>query len=409
MAKSKNGGTRAFIKGRIGSDVYSVGKDGKGNRQQVVRSLAEQVSNPRTQSQMFGRMIMSTVMQAVSQLSPIIDHSFDGSAKGQPSISEFIRRNYALVKADALAHPASGNAFGLNMYQEKGAKRGAFVISDGKALIPAAAVLTAADGLLTLTADGATLTVATLKSALNFNSEDYITLVGIDTLGNAKYCRISISGDIADTTLITSGNLNDVFVLDGNATPSMAIDGQAIAFTLSAVAGNCGIIVSFKSANGYIHNACTLSSPTAPQYTSDFALPTYPVGAQLFLNGGELAGGDHSAQVVVTPMAFPLESGTGNVSLVSIQQKSGYVAGLDAEGQEYTIKCADEDRTNFGKFMINEAGTSTSTMWDTTLPAAAQSLPAVKLEAYSEASGAGVDNLEWLVAQGANYLGFYAE
>ena len=42
MAKSKNGGTRSFIRGRIGSDVYSVGKVGKGARQPVVRSLAEQ-------------------------------------------------------------------------------------------------------------------------------------------------------------------------------------------------------------------------------------------------------------------------------------------------------------------------------------------------------------------------------
>ena len=114
MAKSKNGGTRSFIRGRIGSDVYSVGKDGKGARQQVVRSLAEQVANPRSSAQMFGRMVMSTVMQTVSALKPIIDHSFDGVATGQPSISEFIRRNYALVKADAEAHPASGNQFGLN-------------------------------------------------------------------------------------------------------------------------------------------------------------------------------------------------------------------------------------------------------------------------------------------------------
>ena len=63
MAKSKSGGTRSLIRGRVGSDVYSIGKDGKGQRQQVVRSLAETVANPRSQSQMFNRMVMSTVMQ----------------------------------------------------------------------------------------------------------------------------------------------------------------------------------------------------------------------------------------------------------------------------------------------------------------------------------------------------------
>ena len=122
MAKSKNGGSRAYIRGRIGSDVYSVGKNGMGEKQQVVRSLAEQVSNPRTSGQMFGRMIMSTTMQAVSALTAIIDHSFDGVPKGQPSISQFIKNNYALIKADAIAHSAASNKFGLNKYQEKGIK-----------------------------------------------------------------------------------------------------------------------------------------------------------------------------------------------------------------------------------------------------------------------------------------------
>lgn len=129
MAKSKSGGTRSYIRGKIGADVYSIGKDGKGNRQQVVRSLAEQVSNPQTESQMFGRMIMSTVMQAVSAFRTIIDHSFDGLPAGQPSISEFIRRNYALIRTDALAHPSSSNTFGLVKYQQKGIKAGPYIIS----------------------------------------------------------------------------------------------------------------------------------------------------------------------------------------------------------------------------------------------------------------------------------------
>ena len=408
MAKAKNGGTRAYLKGRIGSDVYSIGNDGKGNRQQVVRSLAEQVSNPRTSSQMFGRMIMSTVMQAVSQLSPIIDHSFDGQAKGQPSISEFIRRNYALVKADALAHPASGNTFGLNMYQEKGAKQGAYVISDGKALLPAAAVLTAASGILTLTAAGASLTVATLKEALNINAEDYLTLVGIASDGTAKYCRISISATIADATVITSANLNDVFVLDGNATPSMEVSGQDVIFTLASIAGNCGVIVSFKSSNGYIHSACTLSTPTAPVYVSDLALPTYPVGSQLFLNGGDLAGGDHSAQVVVSPMNFHKQGSETPISMVGIEQKSGYAVLKGADGKLYALQNADDDSTAFGKYLINMAGATQSAMWANELPGGATYDESVILEDYLEGQSDGTAQVEWLVSQGCNFVGFYA-
>ena len=408
MAKAKNGGTRAYLKGRIGSDVYSIGKDGKGNRQQVVRSLAEQVSNPRTSSQMFGRMIMSTVMQAVSQLSPIIDHSFDGLAKGQPSISEFIRSNYALVKADALAHPASGNAFGLNMYQEKGAKQGAYVVSDGKAILPAAAVLTAGTGVLTLTAAGASLTVATLKENLNINAEDYLTLVGIQTAGTAKYCRISISPTIADTTVITSANLNDVFVLDGNATPSMEVSGQNVIFTLASIAGNCGVIVSFKGSNGYTHSACTLSTPSAPVYVSDLALPTYPVGSQLFLNGGDLAGGDHSAQIVTTPQTFKLLNSEETVSIIGVEQKTGYVALKDADGNLYALQCTDNDRTNFGQYMLNMTGATKSSMWGNDLPSGADNDGAVELQDYTNDGDAGIAEVSWLVANGCNMLGIYS-
>ena len=131
MAKSKAGGTRTYIRGRVGSDVYSIGRDAKGKKQQVVRSLAESVSNPQTLAQMKGRMIMSTIAQAMAVLRPIIDHSFDGVVGARANISEFVSRNYALIKADVQAHAASGNLFGLNQYQEKGAKQGAYVISDG--------------------------------------------------------------------------------------------------------------------------------------------------------------------------------------------------------------------------------------------------------------------------------------
>ena len=108
-----------MIRGRVASDVYSIGRDAMGKRQQVVRSLAEVVSNPRTLSQMRSRMIMSTVMQALGALKVIVDHSFDNVSGVQPNLSEFIRRNYALAKADAIAHAGYANTFGMVKYGEK--------------------------------------------------------------------------------------------------------------------------------------------------------------------------------------------------------------------------------------------------------------------------------------------------
>lgn len=288
MAKSKVGGTRAYIRGRIGSDVYSVGKTAKGDRQQVIRSLAEQVSNPRTESQMFGRMIMSTVMQAVAGLAPIIDHSFDGFPKGQPSISEFIKENYALVKADAIAHPASGNKFGLKKYQEKGITGGQYVISKGKLVKSANIQNMDGMGLIALSAD--TMTVGGLKEAVGLSADGYITFVIIADVGDVKYLRVQITTTLADSTAITAENVASLFTLDGNVTVTPAIQSTTIKFELDPNADVAlgGAIISDKVDGVWEHNTCQLKNGNPGDYVSDVALPTYPVGAAQFLNGGEI-------------------------------------------------------------------------------------------------------------------------
>lgn len=313
MAKSKSGGTRSFIRGRVGADVYSIGKDAKGSKQQVVRSLAETVANPQTQNQMRGRMIMSTVMQAVAALKPIIDHSFDNVAGRQPNISEFISRNYALVKADVAANPSSNNAFGLNKYQEKGVKRGAYIIADGDAVIPAALVLTQASGAIAITMASDAITIAGLKAALGMTSEEYFTLVGIAADGTAKYERFRVNPTLADTTAITSSNIGDVFAVEGNAAAQVALASNVINITLASVATCCAVIVSKKTTSGYIHNEAILGAGVGFEYTADAALPTYPVGAQDYLNGGDIYGQSESFNPAPSPspsVSAPVINGT---------------------------------------------------------------------------------------------------
>lgn len=296
MAKSKSGGTRSYIRGKIGADVYSVGKDGKGKRQQVVRSLAEQVANPQTEAQMFGRMVMSTVMQAVSSMKPIIDHSFDGVPAGQPSISEFIRRNYALIKADATAHPASGNSFGLVKYQEKGAMGGAYIISKGNVAVPAALVLTADESKVTITLSASAHKVSDLKAALGVASgDDYFTLCGVGNIGggvsNFQFVRLRVDDTLADNTDITSSNIAQVFAVEGNNTPTISIDNNVITVKLANYnyMQATGVIVSRKNADGWQHSTCTLNTSGVPQYwNANTALPTYPQGSARFLNGGDI-------------------------------------------------------------------------------------------------------------------------
>ena len=288
MAKSKNGGTRSFIRGRIGSDVYSVGKDGKGARQQVVRSLAEQIANPRSSAQMFGRMVMSTVMQAVSALKQIIDHSFDGVATGQPSISEFIRRNYALVKADAEAHPTEDNTFGLNKYQEKGVKPGYFIVSNGSVQLPSA--VTIAANIMSITLPTGNYTVGGLKSVLGLSADGYLTIVLVGDIEGAKFVRIRLTTTLVDSTAISAQNVASLFTQEGNASATVALSGSQITFEVPSKNATItsGVIVSEKIAGAWIHNQCVLGGDKNAVFPASAALPTYPTGAQMFLNGGEL-------------------------------------------------------------------------------------------------------------------------
>ena len=303
MAKSKSGGTRSYIRGRVGSDVYSVGRDAKGAKQQVVRSLAETVANPQTVDQMRGRMIMSTVMQAVSAMRQIIDHPFDNVPTGQPCISEFISRNYALIKADVAAHPASGNNFLLNAYKEKGAFPGAYVVSEGSAVLPSAVTADVYGGKISLTPTANT--VGDLKAALGLTSDEYLTvveLIGSEGAGGVitfsfGYARYHINSALADTTVITSENIGSVFNVETNLVDfiSLSTDGGKFDIFLGDPNGDissAALIISKKSGAGYIHNTATMQKSTSTDITtahaSDVVLPSYPVGTEMFLNGVEI-------------------------------------------------------------------------------------------------------------------------
>lgn len=292
MAKSKSGGTRSYLRGRIASDVYSIGRDSNGKKQQVVRSLAEQVANPQTTAQMRGRMIMSTVMQAVSAMAPIIDHSFDNVPNGQPSISEFIRRNYALIKADVAAHPASGNLFGLSKYQEKGAKHGAYVVSSGEAILPKAYESPErGDGSSAFNIPETAATAGAIRAAIGMGSEDYITVVGINEDGSFGFYRVAISSALADDTVISADNVGQLFSIDNPLGMTISFgktSGQVQILTSDFLPYAVGSIFTKKTSAGFSHSNCVLDVVANPDFSADVALPTYPVGNERFLNGGEL-------------------------------------------------------------------------------------------------------------------------
>ena len=375
MAKSKSGGTRTYLRGRVGSDVYSIGRDSKGKKQQVVRSLAESVSNPQTQSQMRGRMILSTIAQALAVLRPIVDHSFDNVIGAQANLSEFTSRNYGLIKADIAAHPASGNAFGLVAYKEKGAKQGCYVISDGQATIPAAMVLTKASGIIAITLPTDRITVAGLKSALGMTSEEYFTFVGLTTAGAAAYERFRVNPTLADDTAISASNIGDVFAVEGNTVATIAIADNVISITLASVAGDCAVIISKKANGKYIHNEAVLGDGSNFDAPADSVLPTYPVGNENYLNGGDIYGQQESfnpgGDVPPTPSPTQSHISGATVNGVSVAQngqvnlQSGSNAivvsiGAGTDGASYGVAVLAKSSAGIGQSVAAGSQTAVS-------------------------------------------------
>lgn len=355
MAKSKSGGTRTYLRGRVGSDVYSIGRDSKGKKQQVVRSLAESVSNPQTQSQMRGRMILSTIAQALAVLRPIVDHSFDNVIGAQANLSEFTSRNYGLIKADIAAHPASGNSFGLVAYKEKGAKQGAYVISDGQATIPAALVLTKASGIIAITLPSDAITIGGLKSALGMTSEEYFTLVGLTTAGAAAYERFRVNPTLSDETAIAAGNIGDVFAIEGNAVASVAIASNVISITLASVAGDCAVIISKKANGKYIHNEAVLGDGSNFDAPADAVLPTYPVGNENYLNGGDIFGQQESFNPGgdVPPTPSPTQSAMSAVTVNGVNVAQTGQVNLQAGSNAIVVSInAGTDGASYGVAVV---------------------------------------------------------
>lgn len=289
-----------MIRGRVGNDVYSIGLNGAGQKQQVVRSLAEVVANPQTTAQMKGRMIMSTLMQAVSVLRPIIDHSFDGFAAGQPSISEFIKRNYKLIKDDVAAHPASSNDFGLVPYQQKGMQPGKYVVAYGEASFPAGWTLNPNRNSATIPV-GATPTYGTLKTGWDLAEGEYYTLYAIDWVDHSDLSkgvklltvRLALKSGLTDSTSLTDSSAAAAFDIEGNITPEFSVSDGDLSITFdmdsdgSLYGQRYGIITRIVDGKK-IHSTSYLTSAGETGSASDQVLPTYPTGSQMFLNGGEI-------------------------------------------------------------------------------------------------------------------------
>ena len=121
-------------------------------------------------------------------------------------------------------------------------------------------------------------------------AEEYFTLVGLTAAGAANYERFRVNPALADDAQLSSVPLSNIFAVEGNAVATVALASNVITITLAAVAGCCSVIISKKVAAGFIHNRAVLGNAADLDFSNSVALTTYPVGAQNYLNGGDIFG-----------------------------------------------------------------------------------------------------------------------
>lgn len=329
MARAKSGGTRSMIRGRVGADVYQLGRTGAGSKQQVVRSMPEEVANPQSLTQMEQRMVLGTVAAAFKLLKPIINHSFDGVTPGIASISAFRKMNFPLVRDFYLNGAADGYQFSLNEWNERAALCGAYVVANGAKRFNTWAgggwkiEPGTSDVILQLYVNVPVkenkIYLSDFKQAWQVGADGIVTVVGIVATGahssRLGYYQLKLKQGLADDTVLatfpssgsqptTKVSVGDIFDVDANLDPDISIfcvrhEETQMAYIgpeldgiqdADAQGGAYALVGAWKTAKGYAHNYarldCTLSD-TAHNRDNSQVIDTYPRGKSSFLNGGD--------------------------------------------------------------------------------------------------------------------------
>lgn len=226
---SKGNMLLGHARGKVGSLVFS-----RNNGKQIVRAKAEVVANPQTDAQMIQRIFLNTIAQAYSNMSAIVDHSFEGVKKGQPSMSFFMQKNLKNLRERVSAQLAAGASreeiFSFTPIGTAILVPNNYLISKGT--LPKVAVLddnADASMKVTLSAN----TYAAMLADYGLERGDQLTFMAIT--GNSaddaavSFCRVILDPRNADGT---AADLSSALVADGAINlPSERNEGTFVTLT----------------------------------------------------------------------------------------------------------------------------------------------------------------------------------
>jgi len=235
--------------------------------------------------------------------------------------------------------------------------------------------------------------------------------VAITADGNVRYVRFNISSSLDGATVITAENAAQLFDIDNPFGLSLTAAVSATSVKLSvkptgegAVVAH-GMIVSVKESDAWKHNNAYLSvDANIDAESSDVVLPTYPVGSQKFLNGGD-TGVNPTPTPAPTPTPTPTENptlsitrGSKGTTVVSVDGSNINSGANVAAGKTVNISVTGDEVVSATAMMNGSsvALTEASGTWtgSFTMPAANSSLVVTTRGLDDQEGGGGDDGLD---------------
>lgn len=322
MAKSK--GFFGLRKGSTKSLTYSV-LDGM----QITKDRVYDVKNPRTESQMRQRMLMTTVGAAYKMLKSIADHSFEGFSSGMQCMRQFNSRNLNRFKQAA----AAKGSVAFNEYKDGDINPLPFILASGS--LPGFTYKFDDTSNLEIVGEKENADFATAEgiyAALGVQRNDLITfctVIGEGSTSNGVYSYVAKRFNIVRLYCDKSGAVSkpaDAFTISTNNDQAViTISTAANAITIKTGAADFGAVIqSRKNDSGWLRSDAVMivQEDVISGVKTANQLATYPVGTELILNNGPMANqGDAGAAEVkpgVSPLSYSVSNGgTEQINIVN--------------------------------------------------------------------------------------------
>lgn len=313
MAKSK--GFFGLRKGSTKSLTYSV-LDGM----QITKDRVYDVKNPRTESQMRQRMLMTTVGAAYKMLKSIADHSFEGYSSGMQCMRQFNSRNLNRFKQAA----AAKGSVAFNEYKDGDINPLPFILASGS--LPGFTFKFDEESNLEIVGEKENADFATAEgiyAALGVQRNDLITfctVIGEGSTSNGVYSYKAERFNIVRLYCDKSGSVakaTDAFTIStNNDQASISMSTAANAITIKTGKADFGAVIqSRKNDSGWLRSDAVMivDDTVISGVKTANQLATYPVGTELILNNGPMANQGEATEVVpkpnVSPLSYTIDSG----------------------------------------------------------------------------------------------------